>query len=88
MPDDTEQASFQNFLKETPVYDEQMEKLIVALMLVIEEQGGEIRLDMDDFKRMYENRHRKGIQVQEIGEKDLVLVVGDMPVSPDDAMSN
>lgn len=70
------------------MYDEQMEKLIVALMLVIEEQGGEIRLDMDDFKRMYENRHRKGIQVQEIGEKDLVLVVGDMPVSPDDAMSN
>ena len=65
-----------------------MEKLIVALMLVIEEQGGEIRLDMDDFKSMYENRHRKGIQVQEIGEKDLVLVVGDMPVSPDDAMSN
>ena len=70
------------------MYDEQMEKLIVALMLVIEEQGGEIRLDMDDFKSMYENRHRKGIQVQEIGEKDLVLVVGDMPVSPDDAMSN
>lgn len=70
------------------VYEEQMEKLIVALMLVIEDQGGEIRLDMDDFKRMFEKRHRKGIQVREIGEKDILLVVGDMPVSPDDAMSN
>ena len=70
------------------MYDEQMEKLIVALMLVIEEQGGEIRLNMNDFNRMFENRHRKGIQVREIGENEMVLVVGDMPVSPDDAMSN
>lgn len=70
------------------MYDEQMEKLIVALMLVIENQGGEIKLNKNDFNRMFEIRHRKGIQVREIGDSEIVLVLGDMPVSPDDALSN
>ncbi len=70
------------------MYDEQMEKLIVALMVVIDDQGGEVTVDMEDFNRMFEVRHRKGIQVRERGEKEMVLVLGDMPVSPDDAMSN
>jgi hypothetical protein len=65
-----------------------MEKLIVALMVVIEKQGGEVTVDMEDFKRMFEVRHRKGIQVRERGDSEMVLVLGDMPVSPDDAMSN
>ncbi len=65
-----------------------MEKLIVALMLVIENQGGEVKLNKDEFNRMFEVRHRKGIQVREVGDSEMVLVLGDMPVSPDDAMSN
>lgn len=70
------------------MYDEQMEKLIVALMVVIEKQGGEVTVDMKDFHSMFEVRHRKGIQVREKGDSEMVLVLGDMPVSPDDAMSN
>ncbi len=70
------------------MYDEQMEKLIVALMVVIENEGGEVKVNMDDFRRMFEVRHRKGIQVRERGDTEMVLVLGDMPVSPDDAMSN
>ncbi len=68
--------------------DEQLERLIVALMQIIDEQGGEVRLDTESYQRMYEVRHRKGIQVREAGDEGLFLVLGDMPVSPDDALSN
>ena len=68
--------------------DEKIEKLLVALMVVIEEQGGEIRLETSAYDRMFEQRHFKGIQVREAGDEGLFLKLGDMPVSPDDAMNN
>lgn len=68
--------------------DEYVEKLIVALMVLLEEQGGECRIDTQKFKIMFEARHQKGIQVQELGDDGVVLKLGDMSVSPDDAMLN
>jgi len=56
-------------------------------MAFIEENGGSCSLDTTVFQKMFENRHKKGIQVQE--SKDaMVFTIGDMPVSPDDAMLN
>lgn len=68
--------------------DEQIEKLIVALMVMIEEKGGECRIDLPTFERMFDARHKKGIQVHEIGTEAILLKLGDMNVSPDDAMMN
>ncbi|MFQ5481923.1 MAG: hypothetical protein ACE5ER_04110 [Nitrospinaceae bacterium] len=68
--------------------DERLEKLIVALMVLLDEQGGECRLQTESFNRMFAERHRKGIQVKEMGDQGIVLKLGDMPVSPDDAMFN
>ena len=51
--------------------DEQAEKLIVALMVLLNQQEGEIRLDVGDFQRMYDVRHKMGIQVEEGGEEEL-----------------
>jgi len=68
--------------------DERAEKLIVALMTLLEQHGGEIRLDTEAFNRMFDLRHKKGIQVREFGDEGLFLILGDMPVSPDDAMFN
>jgi len=68
--------------------DEQIEKLIVALMVILEEKGGQYRLDTQTFNQMFEARHRKGIQVHENGSQGILLKLGDMSVSPDDAMLN
>ena len=68
--------------------NEQVEKLIVALMVLLQEQGGERRIETQAFEAMFEQRHRKGIQVHEIDGEGLVFKLGDMPVNPDDAMMN
>ena len=68
--------------------DEQVEKLIVALMVLLNQQEGEIRLDFDDFQQMYDIRHKMGIQVHEGGEEDLLLKLGEMTITPDDAEMN
>ncbi len=68
--------------------NEQVEKLIVALMVLLQEQGGERRIETQAFEAMFEQRHRKGIQVHEIDGEGLVFKLGDMPISPDDAMMN
>ena len=68
--------------------NEQVEKLIVALMVLLQEQGGERRIETQAFEAMFEQRHRKGIQVHEISGEGLVFKLGDMPISPDDAMMN
>ncbi|MCF8723898.1 hypothetical protein LQ236_001918 [Nitrospina gracilis] len=68
--------------------DEQIEKLLVALMVIIDKQGGEYRLDSTAFETMFEARHQKGIQVQERGEEGIFLKLGDMTVRPDEAQNN
>lgn len=67
--------------------DPHIEKLLVAFMVMIEENGGSCSLDTENFNRLYEVRHNKGIQVQE-SKDSMVFTIGDMPVSPDDAMLN
>ena len=67
--------------------DPHIEKLLVAFMVMIEENGGSCSLDTESFNRLYEVRHNKGIQVQE-SKDSMVFTIGDMPVSPDDAMLN
>lgn len=67
--------------------DEYAEKLIVALMVLIQEKGGEYRLDTNVFQQMFDLRHNKGIQVQELGDQ-MVLKLGDMTVRPDEAELN
>ena len=62
--------------------DQNMEKLIVALMVMIEEKGGEHWIDSEAYSQMFELRHKKGIQVREEGENGMTLVLGDMPTSP------
>lgn len=68
--------------------DEQVEKLLVALMVIIDQQGGEYRIDTGAFENMFEVRHRKGIQVQERGPEGILLKLGDMTVRPDEAQNN
>lgn len=68
--------------------DENIEKLIVALMVMIDEKGGEHRIDSDIFTKMFEARHKKGIQVKELGENGMTLILGDMPTSPEQAEMN
>ncbi|MGV7221737.1 MAG: hypothetical protein ACQ9MH_09440 [Nitrospinales bacterium] len=68
--------------------DENMEKLIVALMVMIQEKGGEHWIDSEVYSRMFELRHKKGIQVREQGENGMTLVLGDMPTSPEQAEMN
>jgi hypothetical protein len=67
--------------------DTQIEKLLVAFMVVIEENGGSCSLDTETFNRIFEVRHKKGIQVRE-SKDSMVFTIGDMPVIPDDAMLN
>ncbi len=67
--------------------DEHIEKLLVAFMVMIEEKGGACSLDTETFKKMFEVRHNKGIQVRE-SKETMVFTIGDMPVSPDEAMLN
>jgi hypothetical protein len=68
--------------------DENIEKLIVALMIMIQEKGGEFWIDSDVYARMFELRHKKGIQVKELGENGMTLILGDMPISPEEAEMN
>jgi len=68
--------------------DENMEKLIVALMVMIQEKGGEHWIDSEVYSRMFELRHKKGIQVRERGKDGMTLVLGDMPTSPEQAEMN
>ncbi len=67
--------------------DEYAEKLIVALMVIIQEKGGEYRLNSNVYQQMFDLRHNKGIQVQESGDQ-MVLKLGDMTVRPDEAEMN
>ena len=67
--------------------DEYAEKLIVALMVMIQEKGGEYRLDTNVYQQMFDLRHNKGIQVRELGNH-MVLKLGDMTVRPDEAEMN
>lgn len=68
--------------------DENVEKLIVALMVLLDEMGGEGHIDADVFERMFEMRHRKGIQFKELGDEGITLILGDMPTSPEEAQLN
>lgn len=68
--------------------DENVEKLIVALMILLDEKGGEHNIDADVFERMFETRHKKGIQVKELGDDGITLILGDMPTSPEEAQMN
>ena len=68
--------------------DENIEKLIVALMIMIQEKGGEFWIDSDVYAKMFELRHKKGIQVKELGENGMTLILGDMPTSPEEAEMN
>ncbi|NIQ00156.1 MAG: hypothetical protein GWM98_06775 [Nitrospinaceae bacterium] len=67
--------------------DKHIEKLIVAFMVMIEENGGTCRLDTEAFEKMFDVRHKKGIQVRE-SKDSMVFTLGDMTVNPDDAMLN
>ncbi len=67
--------------------DNHIEKLLVAFMVMIEEKGGSCSLDTGAFNKMFEVRHNKGIQVRE-SKETMVFTIGDMPVSPDEAMLN
>ena len=68
--------------------DKNIEKLIVALMVMLDEKGGEHRIDSEVFSSMFDLRHKKGIQVKEFGDNGMTLILGDMPVSPDEAEMN
>ncbi|GEM_PF-2041617 len=67
---------------------DQVEKLIVALMVMLEEKGGEYKIESKTFWDMYNSRMSKGIQVQELENDGILLKMGDMNVSPDDALNN
>ena len=67
--------------------DTHIEKLLVAFMVMIEENGGSCSLDTEAFNKLFEVRHKKGIQVRETKDT-MIFTIGDMPVSPDDAMLN
>ena len=67
--------------------DQHIEKLLVAFMVMIEENGGSCSLDTATFQKMFEIRHSKGIQVRE-SKESMVFTIGDMTVNPDDAMLN
>ena len=67
---------------------DQVEKLIVALMVLLQEKGGEYKIESKTFWDMYNSRMKKGIQVQELENDGVLLKMGDMNVSPDDALNN
>jgi len=67
---------------------DQVEKLIVALMVMLQEKGGEYKIEEKTFWDMYNSRMSKGIQVQELEDDGILLKMGDMNVSPDDALNN
>ena len=67
--------------------DKHIEKLLVAFMVLIEENGGSCRIETEAFNKMFEVRHNKGIQVMESNDS-MVFTIGDMTVNPDEAMLN
>jgi hypothetical protein len=67
---------------------DQVEKLIVALMVMLQEKGGEYKIETKTFWDMYNSRMSKGIQVQELENEGILLKMGDMNVSPDDVLNN
>jgi len=67
---------------------DQVEKLIVALMVILQEKGGEYKIEANTFWDMFNSRMNKGIQVQELENDGIVLKMGDMEVSPEDALNN
>ncbi len=67
--------------------DKHIEKLLVAFMVMIEENGGSCSLDTGVFQKMFDVRHNKGIQVRE-SKETMVFTIGNMPVNPDEAMLN
>lgn len=67
---------------------DQVEKLIVALMVMLQEKGGEYKIEAKTYWDMYNSRMKKGIQVQELENDGILLKMGDMNVSPDDALNN
>ena len=68
--------------------EEQVEKLIVALMVLLQQQEGEVKLSKVEFQGMFEARHKMGIQVHELEEEGILLKLGEMNVNPDDAALN
>ena len=56
---------------------DQVEKLIVALMVVLQEKGGEYKIEEKTFWDMYNSRMSKGIQVQELENDGILLKMGD-----------
>ena len=56
--------------------DEYAEKLIVALMVVIQEKGGEYRLDTDAFQQMFDLRHSKGNSSSGVGKRHAIETRG------------
>lgn len=68
--------------------EEQVEKLIVALMVLLHQQEGEVKLNQEEFQRMFEARHKMGIQVHELEDEGILLKLGEMTVNPDDAALN
>ena len=68
--------------------DTQIEKLIVALMVLLEQQGGEVTLNHKSFQQMFDMRHKMGIQVHELSEGNVHLKLGEMTINPDDATLN
>ncbi len=68
--------------------DEQVEKLIVALMVLLDRRGGEITLSNEEFQNMFDARHKMGIRVHELEQEGIRLKLGEMTVNPDDANLN
>tara|TARA_B100000686_G_scaffold350751_1_gene447591 strand:- start:3434 stop:3643 length:210 start_codon:yes stop_codon:yes gene_type:complete len=68
--------------------EEQVEKLIVSLMVLLQQQGGEVKLSKEEFQLMFEARHKMGIQVHELDKEGILLKLGEMTVNPDDAALN
>tara|TARA_B100000686_G_scaffold270802_1_gene287276 strand:+ start:109 stop:318 length:210 start_codon:yes stop_codon:yes gene_type:complete len=68
--------------------EEQVEKLIVALMVLLRREGGQVKLSQEEFQKMFEARHKMGIQVHELEDGGVLLKFGEMTVNPDDAALN
>tara|TARA_Y100001960_G_C14571759_1_gene776209 strand:- start:449 stop:625 length:177 start_codon:yes stop_codon:yes gene_type:complete len=53
--------------------EEQVEKLIVALMVLLRREGGQVKLSQEEFQKMFEARHKMGIQVHELEDGGVLL---------------
>ena len=68
--------------------EEKVEKLIVALMVLLHRQEGQVKLSQEEFQKMFETRHKMGIQAHELEDGSMLLKLGEMTVNPDDAALN